>query len=117
MVSLPGYDQRHFAEGISQQQFDVYLETNVPPEQRRFPLQNRCIANQFPPGSTIKPFMAAAGLQENLLTPDTKLKCLGHIEVPSTRWQHVWQRNYLPPKGRAPRAQARRPVPESPEGS
>ena len=93
MVSLPGYDQRHFAEGISQQQFDAYLETNVPPEQRRFPLQNRCVANQFAPGSTIKPFMAAAGLQESLLTPDTKLKCLGHIEVPST-WDELTTNTY-----------------------
>src|SRR5207247_92277 len=68
-------------------------ETNVPPEHRRFPLQHRGIANQFPPGSTIKPFMAAAGLQESLLTPDTKLKCLGHIEVPST-WDELQRNTY-----------------------
>lgn len=93
LASLPGYDPRYFAKGISQQQLDAYLETNVPPDQRRYPLQNRCIANTFPPGSTIKPFMATAGLQEGKITPDTKIKCLGHIDVPST-WDEYKRNRY-----------------------
>lgn len=93
LVSLPSYDQRLFANGISQQQLDALLETNVPPEQRRYPLQNRCVANTFPPGSTLKTFMALAGLQEGRIKPDTKLKCLGQIDVPST-WDELQRNKY-----------------------
>jgi penicillin-binding protein 2 len=93
MVSLPGYDHRHFAEGISQAQLDAYLETNVPEEQRRHPLQNRCHALVFPPGSTIKPFMAATGLQEGKIKPDTKIRCHGWIEVPHT-WDEIQRDKY-----------------------
>jgi penicillin-binding protein 2 len=84
MVSLPSYDPRHFVEGISEAQFDLYNETNLPDEQKRFPLLNRCIAGAFPPGSTVKTFMAAAGLQEGAIAPDTKYTCPGHIQVPLT---------------------------------
>lgn len=93
LVSLPSYDQRLFANGISQQDLDVLLETHVPPEQRRYPLQNRCVANTFPPGSTLKTFMALAGLQEGRIKPDTKLKCLGQIDVPST-WDELQRNKY-----------------------
>lgn len=88
LVSLPSYDPRHFADGISQQQFDAYTEVGVPKDQRRIPLLNRCVAASFPPGSTLKTFMAAAGLQEACITPDTKFKCLGRIEVPWT-WNEL----------------------------
>ncbi|MBW3653293.1 MAG: penicillin-binding protein 2, partial [Actinobacteria bacterium] len=93
MVSLPGYDPRPFAEGISQQKLDEYLEVGVPEQQQRFPLMNRCMANAFPPGSTIKTFMAAAGLQEGRITPGTKTKCLGHIAVPWT-WNELVRDQY-----------------------
>jgi penicillin-binding protein 2 len=59
LVSLPGYDPKLFAEGISQKAFDVLLEVGVPDKEKRYPLQNRCIASQYPPGSTLKTFMAA----------------------------------------------------------
>lgn len=93
LVSLPSYDQRLFADGISQQQLDILLETNIPPEQRRYPLQNRCVANTFPPGSTLKPFLAVAGLQEGRIKPDTKFLCLGKIDVPST-WNELQRNTY-----------------------
>lgn len=84
LVSLPGYDAGLFAKGITQAQFDVLLEKGIPDKEKRHPLQNRCIASNYPPGSTLKTFVAVAGLKEGKITPDTKFKCLGHIEVPST---------------------------------
>ncbi|HET8631941.1 MAG TPA: penicillin-binding transpeptidase domain-containing protein [Thermomicrobiales bacterium] len=93
MVSLPGYDQRLFAQGITQAQLDALEETNLPADQQRHPLINRCVAGIFPPGSTIKPFMAAAGLQDGKLQPDTKIKCLGYIAVPST-WNELDRKKY-----------------------
>jgi penicillin-binding protein 2 len=82
LVSLPGYDVKLFAEGISQKDFDLLLEKDIPDEQKRYPLQNRCIASQYPPGSTLKTFVASAGLHSGKIKHDTKFKCLGHIRVP-----------------------------------
>lgn len=93
LVSLPGYDQRLFADGISQAQLDALEETNLPEDQRRHPLINRSVAGIFPPGSTIKPFMASAGLQVGVIRPDTKIKCLGYIDVPST-WNELTRNRY-----------------------
>lgn len=93
LVSLPGYDPRPFLKGISQGELDAYLETGVPDEQKKYPLQNRCIANTFAPGSTLKTFMAAAALQEGVINAETKFKCLGHIEVPTT-WNEYDRNNY-----------------------
>jgi penicillin-binding protein 2 len=84
LVSLPGYDPKLFAKGITQKEFDVLLEKGVPDKEKRYPLQNRCIASQYPPGSTLKTFVALAGLQDGKIKPDTKFKCLGHIQVPQT---------------------------------
>lgn len=82
LASLPGYDPKLFAQGISQKDFDLLLEKGIPDKEKRFPLQNRCIASNYPPGSTLKTFVASAGLHLGTIKHDTKFKCLGHIRVP-----------------------------------
>lgn len=82
LVSIPSYDPKLFAKGISQKDFDILLEKDIPEKQQRHPLQNRCIASNYPPGSTLKTFVATAGLQEGAIKHDTKFKCLGSIRVP-----------------------------------
>lgn len=93
LVSLPGYDPRHFVNGITQQQFDAYAEVGVPYENKKLPLQNRCVQSHFPPGSTLKTFIALAGLQEGVINKDTKYKCLGRIEVPHD-WDEYERNHY-----------------------
>lgn len=63
LVSIPSYDPNLFAKGISQKEFDALLEKDVPDKEKRNPLINRSIAAGLPPGSTLKSFIAAAGLQ------------------------------------------------------
>jgi penicillin-binding protein 2 len=84
LVSLPGYDVRLFANGITQKEFDVLLEKDVPDEDKTYPLQNRTIASVYPPGSTLKTFSAMAGLHNGKIKDNTKFKCLGYIRVPPT---------------------------------
>jgi penicillin-binding protein 2 len=45
-------------------------------------LYNRAISGLYPPGSTIKPIVAAAGLQEGVITPQTIIHDTGAIDVP-----------------------------------
>ena len=55
-VSTPTYDPNLFVNGISNKQYSL-LRNN-----KNRPLFNRALTGQYPPGSTIKPMMALAGL-------------------------------------------------------
>jgi len=43
-------------------------------EDKHKPMMNRALQSQYPPGSTFKIVMAVAGLEEGVITPDTKVK-------------------------------------------
>ncbi len=49
----------------------------------RKPFFNRTVSGLYPPGSTVKPFIALAALNEDLITPETKILSTGKIEVPN----------------------------------
>jgi penicillin-binding protein 2 len=77
LVNLPTYDNQQFAEGISQAEYDAYLNDPFTP------LVNFAISGEFPPGSTIKPLLACAGLQEGVIDTETTVQCHGQIRVPT----------------------------------
>ena len=56
LVSKPNYDPNEFSGGISQQRWEQ-LSTGG-----NYPLFNRAIQAAYPPGSTLKPYVAMAGL-------------------------------------------------------
>jgi len=76
-VSLPTYDNNIFSQGASSEEYQkILLDKNKP-------LFNRVIAGAYPSGSTIKPLVAAAGLQENVITERTTIDDDGAIKVGS----------------------------------
>lgn len=75
MVSYPSYDNNLFAKGISSTDFSK-LNTDL-----STPLVNRAIALQLPTGSTFKPMVAAAALQEAVITSNTVFDS-GCVELP-----------------------------------
>ncbi len=77
MVSLPTYDNNLFVQGISAAEFRALLEDS------HHPLVNRAISGDFPPGSTFKIMIAAAGLQEGVITPETLIWDRGAVVVPN----------------------------------
>ena len=70
-VSKPGYDPNPFIDGIDTQSWD---ELNNSPD---VPLNNRALRGQYPPGSTVKPFMALAGLNFNTRTAEQTINDSG----------------------------------------
>ena len=64
LVSKPGFDPNLFVDGIDPQNWDAL---NNSPDK---PLNNRALRGQYPPGSTIKPFMALAALEFKKRTPE-----------------------------------------------
>jgi penicillin-binding protein 2 len=76
LVSTPGFDPNLFGRGLSHAQ---YLDLYENPEQ---PMYDRALKGVYPSGSTIKPFMAMAGLYYNVIAPlDTRM-CPGYFRLP-----------------------------------
>ena len=75
MVSLPTYDNNVFTGGISQDEYQKLLND---PNQ---PMFNRAISGTYPSGSTIKPTIAASGLQDGEITENTTINDTGEIKV------------------------------------
>ena len=91
IVTLPTFDNNMFSTGASPEAF-VRLLTD--PD---LPLVNRALTGQ-PPGSTFKLITASAGLQEGVITPQTRIVDPGaiylpHAYDPNVRQQFVcWNR-------------------------
>ena len=81
-VSQPGYDPNPFIDGIDPQSWD---ELNNSPD---VPLNNRALRGQYPPGSTIKPFMALTGLNFNTRRPEQTISDPGVFYLPGSRRQY-----------------------------
>ena len=77
-LSKPGFDTNLFVDGIDTQNWE--LLNNSPDK----PLVNRAMHGQYPPGSTIKPFMALAGLELNKRTPSFGINDPGFFTLPGS---------------------------------
>ena len=71
-ASMPGFDPNAFASGI-----DRATWASLNTDEFR-PLQDRAVQGRYPAGSTFKMAVAAAALEEGLITPDFKVYCPGH---------------------------------------
>lgn len=77
LVSFPSFDNNLFARGIDASNYAALL--NDPAK----PLFNRAISGEYPPGSTIKPFIASAALSENIVRAGTQIESRGSISIGS----------------------------------
>lgn len=86
-ASLPSFDPNGFARGISRSDYVALTEN---PDQ---PLFNRVLRGTYPPGSTIKPVMALAGLEYEVVKPEDTIYCPGHFSLPGSRHRfRDWKR-------------------------
>jgi penicillin-binding protein 2 len=74
-VSLPTFDNNLFAKGISEADF-LKLAND-----KNTPLIDRVTSGEYPSGSIIKPFYAAAALEEKTVTESTTVSSTGGITI------------------------------------
>ena len=79
MVSLPAFDPNLFVNGISHVDYDA-LTTNVSK-----PLFNRVLVGGTLPGSTIKPFVALAGLESGVRKASDRTLSTGEFHIPGQK--------------------------------
>jgi len=91
MVSVPNYDPNLFVNGIGQIDYHTLLNA----EDR--PLLNRALSGNFLPGSTVKPYVALAGLELGVRKPEDTIVSTGEFHIPGdskrayrddVRWGH-----------------------------
>lgn len=75
-VSKPGFDPNLFVDGIDPVNWDLLNNSEDKP------LNNRALRGQYPPGSTIKPFMALAALENGKRTPEYSIVDPGFWMLP-----------------------------------
>jgi len=85
LVSYPFFDPNDFAAGIGA---DLWEGLRSDPWK---PLQNRAVAGQYPPGSTYKPLLAAAALEDGILRTGDRFFCPGHFRL-GRRTYRCWKR-------------------------
>mgnify|MGYP001813317964 CR=1 FL=1 len=89
-VSRPTYDPNPFVNGIEVADYRALQQDKYQP------LFNRALRGQYPPGSTLKPFVGLAGLEMGLTNPGTGTYCPGYYTLPNRkrkfrdwkRWGH-----------------------------
>ncbi len=75
-VSKPGFDPNMFVHGISHKNYNALQHAVYKP------LFNRALFGQYPPGSTFKPFVALAGIEQRRFGVKESLYCKGHYLLP-----------------------------------
>jgi penicillin-binding protein 2 len=76
LVSKPGFAPAPFVEGIDNSSYHALLDD---PDR---PLYNRALLGTYPSGSTIKPFLAVAGLHFGTINPDKQVFDPGYFQLP-----------------------------------
>lgn len=82
LASRPGFDTNLFVSGISS---DAYRELQQSDTQ---PMFDRALHGQYPPGSTIKPFIALAGLDYQAISAHQKTRCPGYFQLPNAEHKY-----------------------------
>lgn len=87
LLSQPGFDPNLFVNGIRSQDYQALL---ADPQR---PLFNRFLNGGYEPGSTIKPVIALAGLQEGVITPQRQVWSDGSFQLPGQQRRYRdWRR-------------------------
>ncbi|NOQ16152.1 MAG: penicillin-binding protein 2 [Methyloprofundus sp.] len=76
-VSKASFDPNLFVSGISHKDYNRINQS------KDMPLFDRVLRGQYPPGSTLKPFVGLAGLEHDVVTAQQKLFCPGYYQLPN----------------------------------
>ncbi|MBN8482129.1 MAG: penicillin-binding protein 2 [Xanthomonadales bacterium] len=79
MISVPSFDPNLFVNGIGSADYKALLDS---PDK---PLLDRALRGAYMPGSTIKPFIATAGLELGVRTPTDTVLSTGEFHIPGQK--------------------------------
>ena len=77
MTSFPSYDPQIMADGSPSPTIEKWNQDE------RYPFLNKVVGGVYTPGSVVKPFLAYAALEEEVVTPDTEIVSTGELVIPN----------------------------------
>lgn len=77
LLSVPGFNNNIFDGGVTTEEYKVFLDD------KNLPLFNRAIAGTYPPGSTVKPMVGLAALEEGIIGENTVIQDTGKLVIPN----------------------------------
>ncbi len=83
-VSIPSFDPKAFTNGLSAATWRQLRDDPL------FPLVDKCIRGQYPPGSTFKMVTALAALEKGVIDPGHEVFCSGVFTLGNARF-HCWK--------------------------
>lgn len=87
IASTPTYDPNKLIKGITEKEYREIFENS-----EKSPFFNRAVSGQYPPASTIKPFIAIAGLLGEWIDPDKNYWCGPYYKIKgSSRRFNDWK--------------------------
>ena len=84
MYSSPSYNPNLFLFGISKDEWELIRNNPLKP------LINKTLSGIYSPGSTIKPIVALSALENNIISPNFKVRCTGKTELYGQTF-HCWK--------------------------
>ena len=88
MVSYPDYNPQSFANGISNEEWQSYLQNGS------YPLLNKTIQSAYEPGSIFKMVTAVAGLESGNITLSERINDTGVYKKYNTDWKCWYYTDY-----------------------
>lgn len=77
LTSYPEYKSAIMSDGSDTETIESYLTDT------RKPLFNRVLSGLYTPGSIVKPYVALAALEENIINPNKEILSTGSISIPN----------------------------------
>lgn len=77
MTSYPEYSSQIMTDGKDENKISDYFQDP------NNPFLNRAISGLYTPGSIVKPFMAFAALEENIISPEKEIVSTGQLVIPN----------------------------------
>ncbi|QOD38504.1 penicillin-binding transpeptidase domain-containing protein [Candidatus Wolbachia massiliensis] len=74
LYNSPSYDNNLFTSKLSDETWESLNASSLP-------LVNRALSYQIPPGSIFKVIVALAALKDEIITPEAKFLCKGHVKI------------------------------------
>jgi len=84
MHSSPSFDPNLFLYGISHENWESIRNNPLKP------LINKTISGLYSPGSTLKPIVALSALENEIITPNFRVRCKGKMEMYGQTY-HCWK--------------------------
>lgn len=86
LASAPRFDVNDFIGGVSQRRWEELNSAEM-----GAPMVHRAVYGQYAPGSTLKPFLALAALEEGWRTPEYTYRSTGVFELTPRHLFHDWK--------------------------